>query len=360
MHGGNVFKASRETGLPLAGLVDYSANVNALGIPEGLKTCLRRGLQEAAYYPDPDYTDLYQSVASFYGVKPEQLYLGNGAAHVIHHAIQLLKPRKAALMSPTFSEYRQALRKTETVVETILLSPADEFRLPIAETLETVSRGCDLLVLCNPNNPTGQRIPCEELQALQEHCRQYRCHLLIDEAFMDFMPSEAGFSMLSKLTGLTHVSVVRAFTKVFAVPGVRLGALVTGDKTLATQLRQDDIPWSINTFAVQLARFLQTEEAVDYLGRTRASTAVELRWIRKALGELPGVRCYESHVNYVLVQLTQPGSSVHLLQQKLLSQGYLIRNCSNYDSLDDTWFRITVKDRETNQRFMDALAETLK
>jgi len=358
MHGGNIHLIHRETGVPLEKLLDFSANINPLGIPGELVQMMIEAMGEIIHYPDPDYHDLYRETARFFGCEREHLFLGNGAASVIHELIGLLKPKTALLPAPTFSEYQRALERCGTEIMHFTLGPSNRFDLPVAELLDQLA-GIDLLVLCNPNNPTGRLIPREDLDKILAECQKQKCHLLVDEAFMDFIFEEEGVSLLSTIDQCTHLTVIRAFTKIFAIPGVRLGAAISGNAGLIRQLRTTSIPWNVNTFAASIQGYLNTREADDFLHATRELVQTERVWLTRELRRFSQLDVIEGRANYLLVLLKPGNGSTEKLRQALITKGIVIRNCSNYKGLGDGWFRTAVKQRSENEVLVNCLREIL-
>lgn len=355
MHGGNVHKIQRQTGIQVSDLLDFSANINPLGIPETLLTAMKASLDKAVHYPDPDYRHLYEALARFFQCDEQRLVIGNGAAQVIHELVALLRPRKALLMAPTFSEYRQALEKTNTLIQTLSLKMENEFDVPIQQLEQQLKQGFDLVVLCNPNNPTGRLIPRDQMKQVLTICHDQGCRLLVDEAFMDFTTSEAADSLVKETADWQRLMVIRAFTKIFAIPGIRLGAAVLGDKQLAAKTRCHMVPWSVNVVAESVGSFLNTPEASRYLAQSVEMVTREREWLFHEMNETPGLKPVLGSANYLLVSLDETMPPVTRLQQYLLQQGIMIRNCSNYEGLNQRWFRVAVKRREENLQLLHHL-----
>ncbi|MEN1759815.1 threonine-phosphate decarboxylase CobD [Anoxynatronum sibiricum] len=355
MHGGNVHAIQRQTGIQISTLLDFSANINPLGIPNALLEIMKASLEESVHYPDPDYHRLYESMARFFQCDQDRLVIGNGAAHVIHELLTLLQPQKVLLMAPTFSEYRQALEKCDTTIITLSLSSEETFDLSLDQLEKQLQQGINLLILCNPNNPTGRLISISQMKQVLAMCRDHRCRLLVDEAFIDFTTNESIDSLVKETAHWQELMVIRAFTKIFAIPGIRLGAAVLGDVNLASRVRTHLVPWSVNAVAESMADFLNTQEAANYLSRSVALVTAEREWIFSKLQKIAGLKPVPGSANYLLVALDESAPPVEALQQYLLQHGIMIRNCSNYEGLHHHWFRVAVRRREENQKLIDHL-----
>lgn len=355
-HGGNILKIGRDNGINHFQLDDFSANISPLGIPEGLKTILADTLQTMSVYPDPEYLELRSAIARYAGVNKDRIIPGNGAAQIIHDAIRFLKPIKAMLMAPTFSEYEAALRTTNSQIDYFYTCSEQLFSLNEMDLIRSLDESFDLLVLCNPNNPTGSLLPREVVLKILKHCREIGCQVIIDEAFMDFVEKEGTYSMLSFVTQWDNLMIVRAFTKIFAIPGLRLGYGVYGCLDKAKNHGDKMIPWSINAYADAMKSFINKKEAKEYVGKVKNIIHYERNRIFHEIEKMQYFFVFPSVVNFLLVRIeSNDRMSVKKLWEQLLKDHILIRDCSNFRGLPKDCFRIAIKNKEENQRLIDSL-----
>lgn len=353
-HGGEVFKASRELGLPKEKILDFSANINPLGFPSAVPDIIKRHIGDIVHYPDAGQEELILSAAKYFGVAPEFILPGNGSVELIHLLIEALRPKRAVIPAPTFSEYGHSCRPRGIHVDFIEIPPP-EFKVDegfLAKVAYRVEEGT-LAVLCNPNNPTGQLVSPVELASFLKELEKKGAHLLLDEAFMDFV--EDAYSMVDHLKSHENLIILRSLTKFFALPGLRIG-FVLARPHLIEKLRTLKDPWNINTFAGAVTpRVLEDE---DYIRKSREFIEREKQWLWKELGEIPGLSPLYPAANYIFVQIE---GKVHAdaMAERLKERGILIRRCDNYPFLDQRHFRVAVKDRRANTILVAAIREIL-
>ena len=359
MHGGNIHLIKREMKVSSNDLVDFSANINPLGVPSELMGFFEASLADMVHYPDPEYHDLYRETALFLKCQQENLLLGNGAADVIYQWLQKVSPRKALLPAPTFSEYENALRRMNTHITYAALFEENHFDIS-AETLTSqIKEDTDLVVLCNPNNPTGRIIPLGEMEEILRFTQRHGCHLMVDEAFMDFVEGGQQHTLIGKINTLPHVSILRSFTKLFAVPGIRLGAVVSSNTHLIRACKEEAVPWQINTMANALHQYINTDNAREYIVNSRSLVTKERNWLYAGLSAINQFRVVEGAANYLLVHWTDHHRRAMELREGLLPAGIIIRDCSNYIGLDEHWFRVAVKRRKENEDLLKAIVDFL-
>ncbi len=355
-HGGNILKAAREKGIDPFHIHDFSANISPLGFPEGLRQILNDTVRKLSIYPDPEYHELRKAMATYSVTDKERIIPGNGAAQIIHDAIRFINPGKTMLPVPTFSEYEAALRTTNSQITYFYNNPEQAFSLNETQLLHSMDESFDLLVLCNPNNPTGALLSREAIFRILNHCHKIGCQVMIDEAFMDFVEREEHYSMVPFIAEWKNLIIVRAFTKVFAIPGIRLGYGVYGSLEKAKIHADQMIPWSINTYAEAMKDFINTREAKDYLEEVREIIAYERKRLYQEIKQMENYHVFPSAVNFLLIQIKKTDKmTVKGLWNQLMEDGILIRDCSNFKGMPDDFFRIAVKNKEENQRFIDSL-----
>ena len=232
-HGGDWAEFQRENGfLPL----DFSASISPLGLPSEVREAVLDSLERADCYPDPHCTELCSALSARFGIPAESIVCGNGAADLIYRLVLLLKPKNALVPVPTFTEYEHALTLAGCRVKRIYCQEEENFVLPKA-VLDAISPETDLVFLCNPNNPTGQFVPAGLLERIRQRCEEAGCLLVVDECFLGFSEEAEKRSLLGCLSESSHLVLLRAFTKLYAMPGLRLGAALCGSVDLAERLR---------------------------------------------------------------------------------------------------------------------------
>lgn len=332
-HGGDVY------GAPIR--LDFSANINPLGLPPSVISALTAALPELSHYPDPYCRRLVQAIAQADAVCEKWILCGNGAAELIYAYANAVKPKSALLLSPTFCEYAHALQAVGCQIETYPLSAADGFAVP-AEFLAHVEKTKpELIVLCNPNNPTGRL--CEHLPALAELCKKLGIRLFVDECFL---PLSEGRSLAPLLAAHPELFLLRALTKSYALAGLRLGYGLCTETSLLHKMAQQMQPWNVSVLA-QAAGVAALKET-DYLQTARALIGEQRNVLQEGLTRL-NMRVCPSDVNFLLFY------SPKELQKTLLRQGIAIRSCEN--EVGAGWYRIAVRTPAENQQLLAALQQ---
>lgn len=346
VHGGDwAGYAAEYGGLPL----DFSANVSPLGVPDGVRTAIAAAAAGADRYPDPLCRALGAAIAQREGVPPEWCLCGNGAADLIFRAVLARRPRRALVTAPTFAEYEAALRVVGCQVQAYPLREQNGFCLDEA-FLACITPDVDLVFLCEPNNPTGRTTPRPLLLRIAQRCREAGALLVVDECFNDFLDDPAAHTLKGALGQCPGLLLLKAFTKLYAMAGVRLGYALCADAAFLERMRQAGPPWAVSSLAQAAGQAALKETA--YVERVRALTAGERPWLAAGLEAL-GLRVAPGEANFLLFRCETP------LAQPLRQRGILLRSCANYTGLDGTWYRTAVRTRAENERLLQALREVL-
>lgn len=363
IHGGDVVGYREAYGRePL----DFSANINPFGLPESARQAVIDSLAEADRYPDPLCRKLCRAIAEKEGVPAGYVLCGNGAADLIFRLAAVKAPARPAggaapageganaaalVLAPTFAEYELALGGAGWRVTRHPLSPENDFCLTEA-ILRELTPEIGLLALCNPNNPTGQLIEPELLERIVRRCRQLGIRVLLDECFLDFVEEGGKMTLAGRLAEFPNLLILKAFTKSYAMAGIRLGYLLCADSDLLEKLRLAGQPWGVSSLAQAAGAAALGEE--EYLERSRRAIAAENKRLRQAMREL-GLQVIGSRANYLFFR----GGPLDLAK-RLKAGGVLIRSCDNYPGLAPGYCRAAVRTREENDLLLAALAGALK
>ena len=346
-HGGDWAGYETEYGfLPL----DFSANISPLGLPEGVREAAVQALQDADRYPDPLCRGLRTRLAERHRVPAAQIVCGNGAADLIFRICRVLRPKKALLTAPDFGEYEQALREENCEIRTVTRRESEGFLLRWEDLAENI-RNAELLFLSNPNNPTGLVTGREELRKILKLCRDEHCVPVIDECFLDFTEASEAKSLIPDLGQNPELVILRAFTKTYAMAGLRLGYALCGSAAFAERLQSAGQPWPVSNVA-QAAGAAALQDN-NYVNRLRALISEERPRMIRALTAL-GLRVIPGEANYLLFFCEDGG-----LGEKLQKRGILIRDCRNYAGLTEGWYRIAIRSKDENDRLIHMLGEVL-
>ena len=379
-HGGNIYKIFREKNIKE--ILDYSSNINPYGIPESLKKRITENLEILERYPDPDYIELRQKLAHLNKVDVSNIILGNGATEIIFLFMKVINPKKILIAAPTFGEYERAVKATERVenssilgdsnkkkddeksfgkqkikIEYFELKESDDFKLNIHNLKNELEKKYDLLIICNPNNPIGKFLKLDETEEILRECNKHNTKLFIDEAFIDFLKDGMKESIINTKEDKQNLFVTRAFTKFFAMPGLRLGYGIYFDKKLEKGISEKKEPWSVNNIAEMAG--LTVLDDTKYIEETLKWIEEEKIYMYEKLNEINGIKPYKTEVNFITVKIEDnfilKGLNVKILKGKMIEKGILIRDASNFNFLDERFFRLAIKDRKNNNRVIKTL-----
>lgn len=346
-HGGDWAGFAAEYGaMPL----DFSANISPLGLPEGVRRVIIQTAAAQDRYPDPLCRNLCAAIGQSRGLPAHHILCGNGAADLIWRLALAKKPRHALLTAPTFAEYAAALHSVDCRVHEYLLRPERDFAVE-EDFLTCITPETDLVLLCEPNNPTGRTTDPTLLHRILETCAANGTLLVVDECFNEFLDDPAAHTLEGSLAGYPNLLILKAFTKWYAMAGVRLGYALCADTTLLEQMQAAGQPWAVSGLA-QAAGLAALQET-DYSRRLHALIMDQRPRLAAALTGL-GCRVVPGQANYLL--FSHPRQD---LVPALRRRGVLLRDCANYPGLGPGWYRCAVRSKEENNAFVQALKEVL-
>ncbi len=337
VHGGDIY--TREYRL------DFSANINPFGMPPSVREAAIKGVEFSEHYPDVECRKLREAISCLEEIPEKQIICGNGAAELIFGLTLALKPKRALLVTPGFAEYEQALQAADCKITYYACRPESGFLLE-EDYLEQITEELDLLFLCNPNNPTGLLIPEELLEQILDRCREKQVLAVLDECFNGLTDQGEDLSMKRMLPANPWLFLLKAFTKLYGMAGLRLGYGISWNEELLWKMRQVLQPWNVSLPA-QMAGVAAVKEQ-EFAKKSRSYLAKEREWLKSELKEL-GFFCYDSRANYIFFQGQKD------LWQQCMEQGILIRDCSNYRGLEPGYFRIAVRTRQENRELLQIL-----
>lgn len=348
-HGGNIYKKAKELGMDENKILDYSANISPLGLPEHIRNAIIAAIDGTINYPDPECTELRKAISKEDGVEPQCISCGNGGADMLYRLAFGLKPKKVLLPVPAFVEYEEAM--TAAGAEMVYYAMKED--LLIREDItEWITPETDLVIICNPNNPTGLLTKRELIIKVLEKAKKTDTMVMIDECFLEICREEAEYTVKPWIEQYDNLMILKSFTKLYAIPGVRLGYLLSGNPQIIEKVNRSGQAWSVSHIA-QCA-------GVAALGNPEYKRAVidtvekELDFMKEELKKLP-LTLYDGNANYLFFRT--PG--IIDLDKQLEHYGIMIRNCSNYVNLGNDYWRVAVKAHGDNLRLIAALKEIL-
>lgn len=339
LHGGDIYTYE--------GMIDFSVNINPFGPDDKVLEAVQRAAAHIGEYPDSRCRKLRSALAGQHGIPEDMLIFGNGAAELIFSVVFAEHPRKALLTAPSFTEYAQALKAAGCEIVYHYLKEDDRFQLTEGY-MEELTDDVDMIFLCTPDNPSGQVIDMPLLRRIVDRCGECGIRVVIDECFYEFLEHPEDILSVEAILDKPWVLLLRAFTKMHAVPGLRLGYGISSDRALLERMEGVTQPWNVSVAAQ--AAGLAALSSAGRAGMTRDYVARERRRMELELDRI-GITYCPSAVNYILMY------SDYDLSTLLKERGILIRDCSNYEGLKKGYYRTAVKTHDENTVLLKALQE---
>lgn len=348
-HGGNITRLEQLTGMPAGRILDFSANINPLGPPEWLRSVVSSTLERIVHYPDPECTALVQAASKRYRVKPEEIITGNGSTEIIHLLPKALSFTRAVIPVPSYADYHAAVCSAGLTVKTLSLREEEDFRLNVPRLASELIGG-EIVFLCRPNNPTGLVCDAGSLRNLADE--KPDTFFVIDEAFADFVENMESLTVDRP----ANVAVLISLTKIFAIPGLRLG-IALASATVVKAVKQIQPFWSVNVLAQAVGEAALPD--IDYIERSRRFVSEGREELATDLRAIPGLTVYPGRANFLFIRIDSPGIDAPTLAEKTLREGVAIRVCDNFDGLDKRFFRVAVRTGSENRRLCETLRKSL-
>lgn len=346
-HGANVEVMATKYGKNPKELIDFSSNINPYKL-EGLSDYIAEGLSKSSNYPDISYTQLRNNIAGYLKCNPDFIIPGNGATEIMYLLMRCLSG-PIAILNPTFSEYERSARLSGIQVVDLYLEKHNTFSLSI-ETLKDQLTTFESLLICNPNNPTGR---VQDIEEILELMATHQKKLIVDETFIEFVKDEEKYSLLKFVKDYPNLIIIKAATKFFGLPGIRLGYGITSDKALLEEMYFYKEPWTVNCFAEVLSAYIFKDQ--NYIQTTKNYFQKERQRLLEELSKISYLKAYPTDANFILIELR----SLHANQLKeslLKEHNLLIRDASNFKGLNEHFIRIAIRTPQEN----DLLIEKLK
>lgn len=354
-HGSDLEKIEKIYGIRREDITSFSANVNPLGISPRLRETLAAHIDAITAYPDREYSSLRQCIGEYVGADMEQVIVGNGSTELISLIIQLEHPKKAMIIGPTYSEYEREIKLGGGTSLYYPLREADGFELQIDEFISKLNETIDLLVICNPNNPTSTCITNRKLRLILDACKEHGIFVMIDETYVEFAKNVNEITAVPLTKYYDNLIILRGTSKFFAAPGLRLGYAITGNRDLRKSLNTRQNPWSISSLAAIAGEIMFTDQA--YIKQTRDLISSERTRIFEKLNAHPDYKVYEPSANFLLVKLLRDDQTSEVLFDKAIRQNMMIRDCSTFPFLDDRFIRFCIMSPEMNDKLLNCILE---
>ena len=336
-------------------IINFAANVNPLGISQKLKTELARNIDIISQYPERDYRSLRAAIGEYANCNPDHIIPGNGSTELISGVIQSIQPKQAILIAPSYSEYEREVNLCGGQIQYHVLKKENNYELSADALISDCTSDTDLIVLCNPNNPTSNAITIFELDRLLNWCNSHNIIIMIDETYIEFSEHPEAIEAISLVDKHNNLIVLRGVSKFFAAPGLRLGYAVCSNSDLRNTINAHKDPWSINSVAAKAGEIMFQD--TDYIQQTKHLIISEKKKMIDALSETKHFKVYPSESNFLLIELIDTELTATECFKHCIKKGLMLRDCSTFQELGDKFLRICMMLPEDNSKIIAALKE---
>lgn len=357
-HGSDLEKIEKVYGIRKEDIISFSANVNPLGVSFRLRETLTKHIDSITSYPDREYTSLRQCIANYVHTDVNNIVVGNGSTELISLFIQITHPKKALIIGPTYSEYEREVSLGGGRSHYFSLTEAREFELDTDSLTEELSHDVDLLILCNPNNPTSSVIKRRQMREILDFCKRKSITVLVDETYVEFTESSDEVTAIPLTEYYNNIIILRGISKFFAAPGLRLGYAVCGNHDLLKEINQKKNPWTINSLAAIAGEIMFTDE--KYIAETKKLISTERKRVCEALDQNPNFKTFHAHANFVLVKILNEDITSSDIFDAAIRKNLMIRDCSTFPFLSNKYFRLCFMLPEQNDALLKVLEEAVK
>ena len=344
-HGGNIYNEAVK--------YDFSVNTNPLGMPEDVKEKLKENLGNICQvYPEETCYELRKSISLKENISEHQIMCGNGASELIYGLVRAIRPRKALVVVPSFSEYIRALRANDSEIVYYQLAPERDF-IVAEDIMSYLTPELDMVFLCNPNNPTSSCISLDDMRTILDVCKEHGIYVMVDETYIEFVEDVAHTSAVSLTAYYNNIIILRGTSKFFAAPGLRLGYAITGNEDLLRNMNQRKNPWMINSLAAIAGELMFQDD--EYIQATRDLISTERARCYQTMLNSKRFHPYKPTANFMLMRIMDEDLNSGILFDRAIREGLMIRDCSTFPFLNDKYIRFCFMDPADNDRLLDCL-----
>ncbi|MEG1141869.1 MAG: histidinol-phosphate transaminase [Clostridia bacterium] len=353
-HGANLYDLSKKYGFSKNELMDFSSNINPFGSSKLAKDYVINNIDMVSIYPDSSYMTLKSSISSYCNCFNENIIVGSGATELISSFIQTLNPKKSLLIVPVYSEYEKELKKINCDIVKYFSASQDNFRIDINNLINKINNDSyDLVIICNPNNPTGFTFSKDEIEKLLKNTSSF---VMIDETYIEFTNTEI-YSSSSLIDTYNNLFVIRGTSKFFSTPGIRLGYGLISDKNIKESINSNLDLWNVNIFASMMGEVMFTDK--DFIANTHDLIIKERNYLIKELNSINNLKVYDTQGNFILCKIQSNLITAKDLRDKLIPNKIIIRDCSSFEGLNEFFFRVCILKPNENKLLIDSINKAL-
>jgi len=357
-HGSDLEKIEAAYGIKKEDITSFSANVNPLGISYRLREELSSHIDAVTTYPDREYTSLRKCIAEYVHTDYRNILTGNCSTELISLVIQILKPSKALIAGPTYSEYEHETALYNGRSHYFRLQEYDDFNLNFDALAKSLTSKTDLFVICNPNNPTSSQIDRPVMRKILDICKEKGIFVMVDETYVEFSDDYENITSIPLTEYYNNIIILRGISKFFAAPGLRLGYAVCGNHQLLKEIDSRKNPWTINSLAAIAGEIMFND--IEYIQKTKELVSSERKRICRILEKIPEIKYYRPNANFILLQILKDNITSGDLFEAAIKKGLMIRDCSTFPFLDNKFIRFCFMKPEENNALLKVITETLQ
>lgn len=353
-HGSDLEVIAKRYQIAKDSIIPYASNVNPLGISPMARQALIDNIDAIKAYPDRDYISLKTYISKYCGADMRHLILGNGTSDLIRLILETVSPAKTMILGPTYAEYARTAKLVGSEIETYMLKNEDDFALDVDMFLKALNESIELLIICNPNNPTGQALTRDQIEIILKRCIELNIFVMIDETYVEFVKDVNAISAVTLAKKYINFIVLRGVSKFFAAPGIRLGYAITSNKQLLDATSNGKIPWNINTYASVAGVMFEDEH---YINLTKSLIQTERNLIFSALSSRKTIKVFKPTANFVLIKLLKEDLTASDVFEYCIKKGFMIRDCTDYEGLGEKYIRFCFMKPEQNDNVVNTILE---
>ena len=352
-HGSDLERVEAVYGIKKEEIINFAANVNPLGIPSLVKETLANNLDIITTYPDRNYTNLRESIAQYCHIDASHIVVGNGSTELISMMAQCIHPQKALIIGPTYSEYAREIGLIDAGIDYFELKEEDNFQINLTSLKETLLNNYDLLVICNPNNPTSSAISTENMGHIFSFCKEHGTFVMVDETYVEFAPDINSITCVGLASSYDNFICLRGVSKFYAAPGLRLGYAITSNQDLLDTIHTKQNPWTVSSLAEIAGINMFKDDSFNQ--KTKRLMHREQERLYKIFNDSGKFKPYKPFANFILLKILDETQTSASIFEACIKQGCMIRDCSSFPFLKDRYIRFCFMNEADNDKLVKLL-----
>lgn len=353
-HGANLYDLSRKYGFSKEEFMDFSSNINPFGASKKAKDFIIDNIDMVSIYPDPEYISLKKSISEYCKCSIDNIILGSGATELISQYIKNIAPKKSLLISPAYSEYEKELNLVGSNIDKFFNKYENNFKIDVDDLIETISSNkYDIVVICNPNNPTGFAFTKSEVEKILKSTDTF---VMIDETYIEFTDTDI-YSSTHLVDEYKNLFVIRGTSKFFSTPGIRLGYALISNTDLKENIQKHLDLWNVNVIATNMGEIMFKDK--EYISSTVNAISAERSYLLDELTKNNNIQVFDTDGNFILCRIKSNLMTAEDLRMRLIPNKIIIRDCASFEGLDEYFFRVCTLKHEENEYLIEHINKVL-